>query len=168
MPSYSSPIIYFLSLHQTLVIPCMAMHGCITFIPHSCSSCAHMVPSPCMPVPCSPCPILTTCILNFLFILSPLHIHVLHTLFFSYPLTTSLHSYQIPHSTPHYTRFFHMTIYTNPCLRHPFNLLTPISCTTYSSFIYPLLSLNIHALVPMQALFRHQSPKPKKSVNHPW
>ena len=124
--------------------------------------------SPCMPVPCSPCPILTTCILNFLFILSPLHIHVLHTLFFSYPLTTSLHSYQIPHSTPHYTRFFHMTIYTNPCLRHPFNLLTPISCTTYSSFIYPLLSLNIHALVPMQALFRHQSPKPKKSVNHPW
>ena len=50
MPSYSSPIIYFLSLHQTLLIPCMAMHGCITFIPHSCSSCAHMVPSLFMPI----------------------------------------------------------------------------------------------------------------------
>ena len=35
------------------------------------------------------------------------------------------------------------------------------------TFIYSLISLNLHALVSMQALFRHQSLKPKKSVNHP-
>ena len=38
---YTKPIIYH---------PCMTMHGCITFIPRSCSSCAHLIPSVFMPI----------------------------------------------------------------------------------------------------------------------
>ena len=37
-------------LYTILTWPCMAMHGCITFIPRSCSSCAHLIPSLFMPI----------------------------------------------------------------------------------------------------------------------
>ena len=108
----------------------------------------------------------------------PFSIHARHLTIFNtliHPsLNLSLHTPPHPVSMPN--------VLIKPNLHPSYPLSAPITMplppNPYShthllhhvsfTFIYPLLSLNLHAFVPMQAQFRHPSLKPKKSVNHPW
>ena len=101
------------------------------------------------------------------------HLTIFHTLIHP-SLNLSLHTPPHPVSMP--------SVLIKPNLHPSYPLSAPITMplppNPYShthllhhvsfTFIYPLLSLNLHAFVPMQAQFRHPSLKPKKSVNHPW